>query len=515
MKKTFLLMTRERIFSHGDTPASIMPGQAPDIKKGKKPPLGLNRGQAFLCVSAWPAAIVTLCEADLSRYKKILFFFLLVSLLPVSVLAASPTPKDFQYCAEVAGQVKTGALYSVHLTGDVLEKCSTGCGDLRLFGPAGQEVPFVVIEDVAPPEPQEKYPLEIADYAPSGTEAVITMKLPEQHRPVTVIEIQTPDRDFKKRVVLSTSRDNKTWRVAAGDAIYDFSSRVDLRKTRIEFKKTVDRYFRLKLTDDGGGKEQGGTSIKLKYEGLDFSVEGMQKKEIRIQGVHALTALYRERVPVYDTRVFSNVSAKADKDGNTVIILKTGLPVERLSFDIANPYYSRSVMVSVSAAEDEETYRFIARGTIYRFALDGRKEEQAFIDARSSKQASYKIAIENRGNPPLDVKAVDLSWVKQDLYFLALNDGDRHTLCFGNDTLTRPEYDIARFITRENLARHSPAALTSGELRVNSGYVPKAPKQKRARIEKLVLTAVVVVLVIGMGYWLFMLVRKIAREKRV
>jgi hypothetical protein len=339
------------------------------------------------------------------------------------------------------------------------------------------------------------------------------MKLPEKRRPVTVLEIQTTDRDFKKRAVLSTSRDKKTWRVAAEDAIYDFSSRVDLRKTRIEFKKTDDRYFRLKLTDDGG-KERGGTFIKLKYEGLDFSVEGMQKKEIHIQGVHALTALYRERVPAYDSKTFSDLSAKTDKDGNTVITLRAGLPVERFSFDIANPYYSRSVMVSVSGAEEEDTYRFLARGTIYRFALDGRKEEQSFVDVRSSKQASYKIVIENRGNPPLDVKAVDLSWVRQDLYFLALNDGDRHSLCFGNDTLARPEYDIARFITRANLAQHSPASLLAGELRVNADYVPKAPKQKRARIEKRVLTVVVVVLVIGMGYWLFALVRKIAREKR-
>jgi hypothetical protein len=229
--------------------------------------------------------------------------------------------------------------------------------------------------------------------------------------------------------------------------------------------------------------------------------------------VHALTALYRERVPAYDSKTFSDLSAKTDKDGNTVITLRAGLPVERFSFDIANPYYSRSVMVSVSGAEEVDTYRFLARGTIYRFALDGRKEEQSFVDVRSSKQASYKIVIENRGNPPLDVKAVDLSWVRQDLYFLALNDGDRHSLCFGNDTLARPEYDIARFITRGNLAQHSPASLLAGELRVNADYVPKAPKQKRARIEKRVLTVVVVVLVIGMGYWLFALVRKIAREK--
>jgi len=438
---------------------------------------------------------------------------LLVNLPLVEASAAPPTPKDFQYCAEVNGQARANALSSIHLPAEVLEKSASGCIDLRLFGPGGRETPFVVIENVAPPEPQENYSLEITDYAGNGTEASISMRLPEKRRPVTVIEIHTPDRDFKKRAVLSTSSDNKAWRVAAEDAIYDFSSRVDLRKTRIEFQKTDDRYFRLKLTDDGGGKQQGKTSIKLRYEGLDFSVEGMQKKEIHIQDVQALTALSRERVPVYDTRPFPNVSAKTDKDGNTVIILKAGLPVERFSFAVANPYYSRNVMVSVRGADDEETYRFLARGTIYRFALDGRKEERTFIDARSPKQASYKIVIENRGNPPLDVKAVDLSWVRQDLYFLALNDNDRHTLCFGNDTLARPEYDIARFITRENLGRHSPVSLAAGEPRVNADYVPKAPKQKRARIEKIILTVVVVVLVSGMGFWLFTLVRKIAREK--
>ncbi len=507
MKKTLLHMTREKIYSLGDTPASIMPGQAPDTKNDKKNPLGLNRGQAFLCV------FVTLCEAGLSSYKKTFLFFLFISLLPVSASPASLTSKDFQYCAEVAGQAKVNALYSVHLPGEVIEKCSSGCIDLRLFGPGGREIPFVVIENVAPPEPQENYPLEITGYTPSGTEAVINMKLPEKHRPVTVLEINTSDRDFKKRAVLSTSRDNKTWRVIAEDAIYDFSSRVDLRKTRLEFKKTDDRYFRLKLTDDGG-KEPGKSSIRLKYEGLDFSVEGMAKKELHIQGVRALTALYRERVPVYDSRTFPDLSAKTDKDGNTVIILNAGLPVERLSFNVADPYYSRNVAVYANAPEDDDAYRFLTRGTIYRFALDGRKEEQAFIEARSSKQASYRIVIENRGNPPLDVKTVDLSWVRQDLFFLALNDGDRHTLCFGNDTLSMPEYDIARFITRENLARHSPVSLTTSEIGVNAGFVPKAPKQKRARIEKLILTVVAVVLVIGMGSWLFTLIRKIAREKR-
>lgn len=438
---------------------------------------------------------------------------LLVCLVPLAAAAAPLTPRDFQACVDVTGPTRADALYAVHLTGDVLQTCSAGCPDLRLFGPGGAETPFVVIENIAPPEPQEKYPLEITDYAPSGTEAVITMRLPEKHRPVTVLEIHTPDRDFKKRAVLSTSRDNKTWRTVAEDAIYDFSSRVALRKTRIELKRTDDRYFRLKLFDDGE-KGPAGTSLRLKYEGLDFSVEGMPRKELQIQGVHALTALYRERVPVYDTKTFPNPAAQTDKDGNTVITLAAGLPVERLSFDIATPFYSRTAAVSSRAEDGNDEFRFVTQGTIYRFVLDGRNEEQTSIDARAPKQAAYRIVIENRGNPPLDVKAVDLSWVRQDLYFLSPAAADRHTLCFGNDTLTRPEYDLGRFITRANLARHSPVSLTTGAVRVNPDYVPKAPKQKRARVEKLILTAVVVVLVIVLGSWLYSLIKKMAQEKR-
>jgi hypothetical protein len=330
---------------------------------------------------------------------------------------------------------------------------------------------------------------------------------------VSVLEVLTPDRDFNKRAVLEASSDGKTWRKVAEDAIYDFSSRVDLRKTRIEFKKTNDRHFRLTLIDGGDGARPGRT-VRLRYEGLDFSVEGMVKKEISVNAVHALTALSRESIPVYDVKTFTDVSAKTDANGNTVIILNAGLPVNRISFGVANPYYSRSVALYSGERDADESYRFVTRGTIYRFLLDGRKEEQVFIDARTPKQQYVKIVIENRGNPPLDVKSIALSWVRQNLYFIALRGGERHSLCFGNNGVVRPEYDLGRFITKESLARHSPISLRTGDIRENPSYAPKAPRQKQERIERLILTSVVIVIVLLLATWLYGLIKKIPDEKR-
>lgn len=494
MKNTLLLMVRQGIFPHGDTK---------HIKNDKRSEPFLNRGQAVL------RAFVALSEAGPG-----FILFLLITVLPVSVLAgpALIPNKDFQYCADLSGNIQRGALHHVRLRGDVLEKCSASCGDLRVFSADGAEVPFVLIESLTPPEPQETYALEITDYAEHGADSVITFRLPEKHRAVTFIELNTRDTDFKKRAALSSSSDGKTWRPLAGDVIYDFSSQVSLRKTRIEFKKTDARYFRLKLTDEEGARK-GTSSVRLKYEGLDFSVEGIAPKKIHIQGITALTALHKERMPVYDSKAIADIAPKSDKNGDTEIILKTGLPMERISFDVATPYFSRNASIySQGAGEDQ--YRSMTRGTIYRFALDGRKEEQTFIDARLPKDGvSYKIVIENRGNAPLEVKSVNVSWARRNLYFIAPVNAGQEVLCFGNSSLQKPEYDIARFITRDNVSAHTPVPLMLGDVRTNAGFSPRMPGQKKAMIEKVILTAVVIVLVAGLGFWLFTLMKKMSQER--
>ncbi len=451
----------------------------------------------------------------MKRIVGIVAVIMALSALSGASAQTSPGKADFPYCADLTGAVRPGGLAGVTLAGvtlagDVLEQCAPDCGDLRLFDSTGREIPYVVLENSRPAEPQVTYSLEMVDYHETAGKAVVIVRLPEKHRPVSVIEVNTPDRDFKKGVLLESGRDGRTWRVMSRDVLYDFSSRVNLRKTRIEFPKTADRYFRLTVSDEGGTAKPG-QPMRLSYQGLDFSVEGMAEKKLSIKGVQGLTAPQRERIPVYDSRTFRDVKTETDKDGNTVVILSARLPVERIAFDIADAYFSRSI--TISASDKGKDALVLSRGAIHRFVLDGQKEEQTALDVRSRKSGTYRILIENRKNPPLAIRGITLSWVEQNLYFITERPGETYTICFGNESLSRPEYDIARFITNRTLPDHRLLQLRRGDIRVNSSYVAATPRAERDRIERTVLISVVIVVVALLVVWIFRLMKKLDHEK--
>jgi hypothetical protein len=287
---------------------------------------------------------------------------------------------------------------------------------------------------------------------------------------------------------------------------------VALRKTRIEFPKSDARFFRLTLTDYA---PQSATqqSIKLKYEGLEFSVNGAQKKELRIHAVKGSTLLPAEKKPMYDRKNFTDLAPALDKDGNTVIVLAAGLPIDQLSIDVTNHYYYRTINLYGSATGRDDSYRFLVSQPIYRFPLSSEQhEEKNYIESNLPKYAYYKVIVMNKNNPPLDMRGMTVSWIQQNLYFIALRNNERYSLCFGNQRTTRPDYDIVKFVNRNSLSRHSFEHATLAAP-VKSGGPSLTLRESLIGMEKLVLKIVVVLLVIGMGGWLYTLLKK-GQEKK-
>lgn len=432
---------------------------------------------------------------------------------PISAAAAPPAPKDFQYCADITGTMRTDSLYQVRLSEEILGKAGAGLEDLRLFGPSQQDIPSVVIESAPPSEEVETYPLEITGFSGDGSSAVVTMKLPEKYRPISELHLDIPESDFKKGATLFGSSDGKSWKVLTEAAIYDFSSQAALRKTKIEFKPSSYRFYRIALTDARPAREGGGPSIKLKYEGLDFSVGNGMKKEIRIRAVEGKTAAPKEMAPAYDEKAFAGPTTLIDKNGNTVIVLKAGLPLDRLYLDIANPYYHRMVTLFAGESGQEDSYQMVTRSAVYRFPLStDRQEARNAIEFRTPKHAYYKILIENKNNPPLDVRRVTISWVRKNLYFVALAGGGGYSLCFGNPALVAPDYDLGHFITRSTVVHHTSEKRETALVRQNTEFVPRKPAEARAQRDKIILKVVVVFLVTAIGYWLYALMKKISRQ---
>jgi hypothetical protein len=242
-------------------------------------------------------------------------------------------------------------------------------------------------------------------------------------------------------------------------------------------------------------------------------VNNAQKKDLRINSVQGRTLTPAEKRPVYDQKIFADLVPMPDKFGNTVIILQAELPVDRISLDLTNPYYYRTVNIYGSNTGKEDSYQFLANQVAYRFPLSSeQREEKNVLEQHIPKHAYYKIVIMNKNNPPLELKGMTLSWVQQNLYFIALKNSGQYSLCFGNSRIKRPDYDIANFVNQNTLSQHSYERMELSPLRSNGG--PRLTLRERmGGMEKLILKIVVILLVIGMGFWLYTLLKKTPEKK--
>jgi hypothetical protein len=431
-------------------------------------------------------------------------FALLV--LPVAVRAA--TVEGFQYYADLPDSLKPNQLYQVPLSPDLLKQCRIDCTDLRVLDLEGREIPYVILKNAFSPEPAKTYDLTIKNYASETDSATLTLELPKQHEPIEQLDLDITGRDFTKRATVYGSDNGRDWRRLAEDAVYDFSSQVDLRKTSISFEKTDHRFYRLKLTDEPASKDPG-RSIRLTYDGLDFTANDVKAKKLKINRVLGSTRSGKAKPDVFDEALFKEFRSSRDEKGKTILLLEAGLPFEKIEFTIAGPsYYYRNVQIYSSETGKEDSFRMLTQGVIYRFPLGRSDQERSFIEHSSGRHLFYRIVLDNGDNPPLEVSAVKFRWVRRNLYFVAISGEGPYRLYLGNAGLERPNYDLVKFIRPDNWFEQRFDEIAPGPVKKNSGYQPGGDKIDRARVEKIVLVSVMVVLAAGLTFWLYALLKR-------
>ncbi|MBF0317771.1 MAG: hypothetical protein HQL04_06310 [Nitrospirae bacterium] len=435
---------------------------------------------------------------------------LLVCLLLIPVSVSALTQADFQYTAEINGVTRPNTLYRIHLTPEVLDKCSPGCNDLRLLDKDNNEVPYVILQDILPADKVETYALQITHYKAGDTRADIVMKMPRTYKPVSTIELSIADRDFNKKAVLYASRNGTDWDFITQEGIYDFTSQVDLRKTNLQFSASDYPLYRLILTDADVATDGSRQTIHLKYDGLDFSAFGVKNKKVRINAVTAsTTATARQRV-VYDKKVFSDLLTKLDDRKNTVFVVESAVPASSATLETSNPYYYRKVDVyyAIPGQSGSYSYGFYAAHYVYSFPLVGQGASKDYFDLPPNPGRQYKFVVNNANNPPLVVKSVTLGWIKRDLFFVSLKDSGGYVLCFGGSGLKAPQYDLASFVNQNNYFERPFESVGPVSVALNTYYKPPSQHLSR-RVEKTILTIVIVTLVALIGVWMYRLSAKV------
>ena len=431
-------------------------------------------------------------------------------LLTAAARAGSVETSQFRYAVDVTGTVVPDTPVKLTLSEEVVSMASLGFKDLRLFDDRGMEVPYVIYNEIVPGEKETSFVFKVRSFESADSRDVVILERPEVEQDYNNIDIKTPARDFKKEVRIYTSNGQGdeipgAWQFLKSDSIFDVSSQIDLRKTVIEMPGTGSRYLKLEIISDGTAGE--GKSIQLKYDGLEFRTEELNREPFRINRVSSTQGVSRAGKPVLDWKVVSKPDYVTDDNNDSIFELGlVDLPVIQVRLEVGRKYFHRSVKLLGAVKDDKKEYKSVGSGTIYRIPdLDkfSNSISSSILDERY-----LKLKVINGDNSPLDISKIELAWPRANLFFIPEKERS-YTLNFGVENISKPEYEVGRIIKNNHEKLSTYSVLLLKKVRTNPGYVASKPATKKEITERAIFKIIIILLVLGLAWWLFNLMKKL------
>jgi hypothetical protein len=432
-----------------------------------------------------------------------LYLCALLLTLVTTPFGHAAVPADLRFLAPVSGDAPPDVPVRLPLPRQIIAAAVADFADVRLFDDQGLETPYVIYAQRA--APSHVFTFQVLSYSRSTEGETIIIQRPQDAGAFWELTVQTTARDFHKTVRLQASHDGATWSEVTVDALFDFSSRIDVRKTTLTFPETDTPYLRLLLQDVvPPGADV--AALQLRYEGLEFAVQGTSVQPFRIDRIDGRAGALRAADDIYDRTIFAQPETRPDTQRNTLILLgRVHLPVAQLTLTVDNPYYHRRVELWAADTDQEDAYHQVASAVIYK--LPGVTSTDNTLRVRRVQSPYLRLKILNGDNPPLRLQQVEIAWVRQNLYFIPAA-GRRYTLYFGNEQMRAPEYELQRLLPAQPAALEKYAVVSLGDVQPHTRYNPPPAPGKTAHT---LLTAVVLVLICGLGFWAYRLLKVATR----
>ena len=429
---------------------------------------------------------------------------LLVTLLFATRLVNAAQPTDFRFLAPINSEAPAQEPVRFTLPQAVISETSNNFADVRIFDGEGLETPYLISEQRE--APRTSFTFIVLSYNHTDDVEEIVLERPQDTAPIQELVFFTSARDFKKSVQILESEDLISWRDLATDVIFDFSSHIDLRRTKAALPDTNARYLKLFFRTDTSPQTDS-SEARLYYNGVEVFLQGHRAKPVRMDRIEGHTNALPETFLPYDRAVFTHPRMTTDEDKNTIIHLgRVNLPINEIVLPAKNPYYHRRVELWAAESDDEEEYRFLASGAVYK--IPGMTKPENTLQVHQPQREYLRLKIINGDNPPLRLQHVEVAWGRRNLYFIPEVDR-RYQLYFGNARVAAPHYELKHILPADSrtLSRYAEASL--GEIRGNPDYRPTPDQSAWEKFERMIFISVVVLLTCGLGLWLYRLLSKI------
>jgi hypothetical protein len=334
----------------------------------------------------------------MKKITKIILFLFLLTIVQLF---------SYQYFKTIKITGKS-AYKQFFLTEDIYENSKNNLGDIRIIDKNGKEVPYVIETE----KEQEKHSEKIV--ARAKIDEVLTKKdkmefIVKFNSDSSLKDIignrfeLIPSKNFYTEYTLLGSNNGTDWEQIASGEIYKTPDKsnltIEFSEKRYEFYKVVTPLDKgnifseaiLKLSNNEAGKFK---TIRTK---LDYKVEQEGK--------------------------------------NTILKIKSKfLPLKNIVLDAEDEFQRNYVVRSGDG--------FYAEGIISKV---GEKSNLMINLENVPKLSEIIVEIRNGDNSPLKIKGVTGNYVPDRIVFKA-TEGENYKITFGDESLDKPEYDIAEFV---------------------------------------------------------------------
>ena len=417
--------------------------------------------------------------------------------------------------------IEEESVVAAPLDAEVFAATQDDLDDIRIFDGDGNAVPFLLrkapttssrTERIAwTPEKRTVRPLD-----GGGLEITIELDDDEDRPFPNGLTLVTPLINFEQRVRVETSADGAAWEVVADALTFDYSRYMDARNVRIPFPETDRRFFRITIDDVTAEQESQLLELTRRLQGGEETERSerltVDRRPFRIDRIE----FWRERERPQDTGavlssypVQSFAAAEDGKTQQTVITIETQRePLTTFRLETPSRNFSRRAEVQVEFVSGVRTeWRPIGAGTLSRIDFQSIQQDELELQFPETRAARYRIVIDNRDSPPLQVDGVAATGVVYEAIYFAAADG-AYTLAYGDEQAKAAQYDVAALQSLLNtgiqplLARLGPetAAPAAG---------PRPTNWKELVNNPALLITIVVVLVLALGWALYHAVKRV------
>jgi hypothetical protein len=322
---------------------------------------------------------------------------------------------------------QAGDLRRLTMPAEVYARARPGLSDLRLVDDAGQEVPYVIHARQRNEQRQWRATQleDLGNVAGQYTQAIAD--LGENPEPHNALILDTAESNFFARVTVEASDDRRTWGAVRDRApIYRFRQDQLEGNQVVAYPESRARYLRLRVTWQ---------------EPRQFQLVGCRVARQVVEEA--------ERAP-WPATPTPDASAPANQTAWTADLGGERVPVAEVRFETPAAEFHRPVQISAST--DGQSWFLVGSGEIYRLPSPPGAEpaEKLRVEFSETETRYLRVAVFNRNDVPLEGLRAEVFSTPRHLVFRESSDRS-YRLLYGNSAAARPEYELARLITTEQL----------------------------------------------------------------